>query len=87
VENGVARASHLRQGLRADLKVSIQVQAATHIISHAYTHFKVTAHIFDCVWKSGQPKSDKQVKWATLSSLANYPMGKVDRRIAQTLWP
>lgn len=87
VENGEPPAPHLRRSLRAEYKLSVQVQATTQTISHAYTHFKVTAQVFNCTWKSGQPKSDKRVKWATLSSLSNYPMGKVDRRIAQTLWP
>jgi A/G-specific adenine glycosylase len=87
VENGSAPSASLRRGLRAELSLAVSIQTETQTISHAYTHFKVTATVYNCQWKSGQPKRNKRVKWATLSSLTSYPMGKVDRRVAQSLWP
>ena len=51
------------------------------IVRHAYTHFKVTVHAFRCVLLS-DPKNGN-LKWVALDELDNYPMGKIDRQIAQ----
>lgn len=87
VEKKETPVTSLRRHLRAQFNLAVQIQTGTQTISHAYTHFKITATVYNCQWKSGQPKLNKRVKWATLSSLTSYPMGKVDRRIAQSLWP
>jgi A/G-specific adenine glycosylase len=51
------------------------------IVQHAYTHFKVTVHAFRCELLS-EPK-DGNLKWVPLDKLNDYPMGKIDRQIAQ----
>ncbi|MBI5951092.1 MAG: A/G-specific adenine glycosylase [Chloroflexi bacterium] len=53
------------------------------VIQHAYTHFKVTVHAFRCE-PVFIPKS-KNLKWVRLAELDDYPMGRVDRRIADKL--
>jgi A/G-specific adenine glycosylase len=53
------------------------------VIQHAYTHFKVTVHAFRC-----EPVSiprNKNLKWVRIADLSEYPMGKVDRGIANLL--
>ena len=51
------------------------------IVQHAYTHFKVTVYAFLCELLS-DPK-DENLKWVPLDKLDDYPMGKIDRQIAQ----
>ena len=51
------------------------------IVRHAYTHFKVTVHAFHCELLS-EP-NDANLKWIALDELVDYPMGKIDRQIAQ----
>ena len=51
------------------------------IVYHAYTHFKVTVHAFRCELLS-EPKGEN-LKWVPLDELDDYPMGKIDRQIAQ----
>jgi len=51
------------------------------IIRHAYTHFKVTVHAFRCALLSNP--NDGNLKWVSLKELDDYPMGKIDRQIAQ----
>jgi A/G-specific adenine glycosylase len=53
------------------------------VIQHAYTHFKVKVHVFRCEPIS-IPKS-KNLKWVKVADLDDYPMGKVDRQIANKL--
>ncbi len=50
------------------------------VFQHAYTHFKVTVHAFACELIS-VPKAEN-LKWVALKDLADYPMGKLDRQIA-----
>ena len=53
-------------------------------IKHAYTHFKLTEHAFLCTLKSDS-KFLPGFKWIPLIELRKFPMGKVDRQIANKL--
>ena len=50
------------------------------VVQHAYSHFKVTVHIFRCDFSAAV--NGKNLKWVSVNKLDEYPMGKVDRRIA-----
>lgn len=54
------------------------------IINHAYTHFKLTEHVFSCTLKKRSTFQDNY-RWIPVGELDQYPMGKVDRRIANKL--
>jgi len=53
------------------------------IFQHGYTHFSVTVHAFVCELTS-IPKG-KNLKWVALKDLSTYPMGKIDRQIANAI--
>ena len=53
------------------------------VFFHAYSHFKVTVHAYECELISDAAGED--LKWVSLKDLDGYPMGKVDRQIAQRL--
>jgi A/G-specific adenine glycosylase len=57
------------------------------IFPHAYTHFKVNVHAYRCLILSGEPQAldHDQLCWVALPDLERYPMGKVDRLIANLL--
>ncbi|MFT3895266.1 MAG: NUDIX domain-containing protein [Anaerolineales bacterium] len=50
------------------------------VFAHAYSHFKVTVHVFGCELTSDTVGDN--LKWVSLKELDEYPMGKVDRQIA-----
>lgn len=50
-------------------------------VRHAYTHFKVIVHVFGCEAES----VPEALTWAAVASLSDYPMGKVDRQIADRI--
>jgi A/G-specific adenine glycosylase len=66
--------------LRVSLKRSVQ---PVGVFEHAYTHFKVTVHAFACELRSGGLSVN--MKWVALADLDEYPMGKVDRGIANLI--
>lgn len=79
--------SALKTEYRLRLRVTrgdkIQKKEALGIVQHAYTHFKVTVHVFLCELIS-MPKGTN-LKWVPLKDLDNYPMGKIDRQIARMI--
>jgi A/G-specific adenine glycosylase len=81
--------TELRRHVRAGLGLKVRVGPPVQILRHAYTHFRVTVHVFECDWLAGDVsvarRRGERVKWVHASSLPTYPMGKTDRRIAQPL--
>ncbi|MCP4143105.1 MAG: A/G-specific adenine glycosylase [Chloroflexi bacterium] len=64
-------------------QVKIKVGNPIGEIDHAYTHFKVTEHVFLC--ELIQLSQKENLRWANLKELDDYPMGKIDREIAKRL--
>jgi A/G-specific adenine glycosylase len=74
-------AKELTKALNAAYKLMVKKKDEVGIIQHAYTHFKVTVHAFRCELVS-IPKN-KNLKWVKVSDLDDFPMGRIDRQIAQ----
>ncbi len=77
----------LRRELEEELGVIVDVGANLGIYEHAYTHFRITVHAFEAKILSGeiQALDHSELQWAELARLGEYPMGKVDRLIADRL--
>lgn len=78
----------LRREIREELAADILVLEPYGTYRHAYTHFKITLHAFLCALKDGQtliPQEHDAIAWVGLDELEDYPMGKVDRQIANRL--
>jgi A/G-specific adenine glycosylase len=81
-------ATCLRREICEELAVGITVGGSLGVYRHAYTHFKVTLHAFSCVLNNGvepSPLQAQELRWVELSVLPDYPMGKIDRKIADRL--
>jgi A/G-specific adenine glycosylase len=54
------------------------------VIEHAYTHFKVTVHAFECHTREYEvsAKEHSEISWIDIDRLNEFPVGKVDRAIA-----
>lgn len=65
--------------------MGLQVECLKHFIqvSHAYSHFAVLVEAFRCVVASRSVPAG--YRWASFKRLSGYPMGKVDRKIANRL--
>jgi A/G-specific adenine glycosylase len=58
-------------------------KAALGIVEHGYSHFSVTVHVFLC--ELDLMPEETNLKWVSLNSLQEYPMGKIDRQIAKMI--
>jgi A/G-specific adenine glycosylase len=76
-------AKELTKVLRSGYSLKVRKKEAVSIVQHTYTHFKLTAHVFRCELLS--ESKDENLKWVSLKGLDEYPMGKVDRQIANTI--
>jgi len=79
-------AEELSKVLRSEYNLQLRAKRKVQelgVFQHAYTHFKVTEHVFMSELLS-DPKS-KNLKWVALEDLPDYPMGKIDRQIANQI--
>lgn len=80
--------SCLQREIQEELGVGIHVGGSLGVYRHAFTHFRITLHAFACTLINGIEPTAKQVRdicWISPKDLENYPMGKIDRQIANRL--
>jgi A/G-specific adenine glycosylase len=87
LEPGEQPESGLRREIREELGVEVEIGQSLGVYRHAYTHFRVTVQAFYCDLHAGEPRRlhHAALAWSDLRSLRDYPMGKVDRLIAERL--
>jgi A/G-specific adenine glycosylase len=77
-------AKELVKVIKSEYGIQLRGGEALGVIRHAYSHFSVEVHAFLChLRKPLRENSRQELKWVKLSELDDYPMGKVDRQIAQ----
>lgn len=77
----------LRREIKEELGLRIKVGKFITAIDHAYTHFTITLHAFECEVASGSPRAlgVEQFKWIRLKELDRYAFAKTDLRIIEKL--
>lgn len=78
----------LKREIMEELGVEVQVKEAIGIFRHAYSHFRVTLHAFECtLLMDGEPRpfQASEICWVLPDELRRYPMGKIDRQISRIL--
>jgi A/G-specific adenine glycosylase len=86
-EPGESLPACLKRELREELGMQIAVGERRVTLKHAFTHFRITLHVFEAVWSGGKPRALQVAafKWVRPAQLNGYPMGKTDRAIARLL--
>lgn len=77
----------LKREITEELGVEIEIGEPFGVYQHAYTHYKVTLHAFCSTLLSGEPQrlEHTDLRWVAPSEFKNFPMGKIDRQIADSL--
>ncbi|MFQ3673193.1 MAG: 8-oxo-dGTP diphosphatase MutT, partial [Aggregatilineales bacterium] len=91
-EAGETLPQTLQRELREELAIEVEVGELFCVVRHAFTHFKITLHAFDCRYLGPTPPYDapqaidcQQWAWATEADLDHYAFGKADRQIIAAL--
>lgn len=74
-------ASGVAAALETGYRLRVRAGEPLGVIHHAYTHLRVSVYAFCCELLS--IPDDERLNWAAVQDLPLYPMGKVDRLIAQ----
>lgn len=87
VEPGETLEDCLKREIAEELGLEIEVGPRLAAIPHAYTHFRITLHVFLCRPVGGEPRALEcaDFLWADGETLARLPMSAVDRRIARAV--
>lgn len=87
LQDGETLVECLKREICEELQMEIDVLHSLGVYRHAFTHFKITLHAFQCTIRQGEPRpcEASEVRWVTPDELRTYPMGKVDRLIANRL--
>lgn len=86
LEEGEDLLACLKREIREELNVEIEPGRPLGVYTHAYTHFRVTLHAFACTLPGdAEPRlaAVAALAWVPPAALPRYPMGKIDRQIAQ----
>jgi A/G-specific adenine glycosylase len=77
----------LKREICEELGVEIEIGEPFGVYQHAFSHFKITLHAFECHLRNGTPipYEHKDLRWVKISELHHFPMGKIDRQIAKKL--
>ncbi len=82
-----ALAGALRRGLQDELGLAIASGKKTGTVRHAYTHYKITLHVFECVLQPASKRHTRKAdwKWIFPSRLQDYPLAASDRKVMDRL--
>lgn len=86
-EDGETLEACLQRELMEELAIEVEVGGLFVSVKHAFTHFKITLHAFECLHIGGDPQAIevKAFAWVTENELENYSFGKADRQVIQAL--
>ncbi|MBN1352092.1 A/G-specific adenine glycosylase [candidate division KSB1 bacterium] len=71
--------------IKEELAIEIQVDEKFMVLRHAYTHFKITLHVFLCRYLGGMPKALECADWRWVMSgeLSNFAFSRADQKVLE----
>jgi A/G-specific adenine glycosylase len=86
-EDGETLEESLRREITEELAIDITVQRPMTVIKHAYTHFRITLHVFHAVYAGGQIQhlGVADHAWVDLDGVGGYAFASTDRQIIDWL--
>lgn len=77
----------LLREMQEELAVVVAVGRPVAVVKHAYTHFRITLHAFECQLLDGEPQpvGVADWRWVTLNDLADYAFAVTDQKIILAL--
>jgi len=80
-------AACLQREIAEELAIDIAVGETVAVITHAYTHFRITLHAMHAHHTGGEPQpiGCAQWRWVLLQNVEDYPLAVTDRKILAAL--
>ena len=80
-EPGETAKSACARELQEELGIDVDVGERAHAVAHAYSHFRITLHVFRCRIRSGEPASRRPLRWVLPSELEGLAFPRATRRV------
>ncbi len=73
----------VRREVREELETEVHVEDEFAVVEHAYSHFRITLHAFNCQWVRGRPRAIgcAEYKWVSPRELSRYAFPSANRKI------
>jgi A/G-specific adenine glycosylase len=86
-EPGESLETALLREVREELAIKIRVERPLVIVDHAYSHFRVRIHAFECTWVSGKPRcaTCADFKWVRPADLGRYAFPAANKKTIEIL--
>jgi A/G-specific adenine glycosylase len=80
------KAAAKREALE-ELGIDVQVGRALAVVDHAYSHFRIRMHAFECEYVSGAPRciTCTAFKWVRPNDLDRYAFPAANKKVIQIL--
>jgi A/G-specific adenine glycosylase len=87
-KDGETLSETCRRELREEIGVEARVGGLFHRLRHAYSHFKITLHAFDCRIEEGAPAAQEgqPVRWVGAGELDDYAFPRANRKLIEELY-
>jgi A/G-specific adenine glycosylase len=87
VKPGESRRAALKREMKEELGTEVSVGPLLASVKHAYSHFRVTLHVYLCEHTKGQPRSlsHTQLRWIPKSYFARYAFPSATRKVLELL--
>lgn len=83
IKAGEDTENSLRQSVKEELDIFIRTGKHFASVNHAYSHFRITLHAYECRLLKGDPKplGCQNWRWASPTDLKKLPLSKIDRML------
>jgi A/G-specific adenine glycosylase len=87
IYHGETPAQVLRREIQKALDIAVEVGDYLMTVEHAYTHLRVTLHVYHCLYQSGAPHTRvcQNWHWVQPSELRRFAFPNANRRIIDRL--
>jgi len=87
VEAGETFEKALRRELREELGIEVVIGPRLTTAEHAYSHFRMSLHVYDCRHTGVRPRTlgCADLAWVTLQGAERYPLSVADRRVLRAV--
>ena len=87
VEAGETVVECVRREIKEELDLDVEVGPWLLDVDHAYSHFRITLHVYHCRYLGGTPKPLEcdEIRWVEPSELEDFPFPKANTKIIAAL--
>ncbi len=71
--------------VKEETGLEVKINKKITSVKHAYTHFKITLHAYDCRYVSGKAMAytTDDIRWVSLDELEKYPFPKANSKLLE----